>query len=231
MSTCIKNLIQNLNIVVGCNINCSYCYARNNVRRFHISDNFNVPKFFENKIKIIYQTKPHIFLLTGLSDFSIWKKEWIDIVFTAIKDNKQHQYIFLTKRPDLINFNCDLDNVWFGVSVTSKMDLWKINVLKKNIKAKHYHVTFEPLFDNPGEVDLTNIDWIVIGTMTGKLKNKIKSDVSWIKSLHNQAKNKNIPVFFKEELVSTIKEENMVQELPIEFNKVLEERKKWTKKL
>ena len=36
MSVCIKDLIQNMNLVIGCTIGCPYCYARNNVKRYHM---------------------------------------------------------------------------------------------------------------------------------------------------------------------------------------------------
>ena len=125
MSICIKDQIQNMNIVIGCTVVCAYCYARNNL--------------------------------------------------------------------------------------------------------KHYHVTFEPLFDNPGSVDLSGINWIVVGTMTGVQSRKVHTEPEWAWSLADQAHALDIPVFMKEDLVPTIGDENMIQEMPEEFNKVLEVQKSWKK--
>ncbi len=121
----------------------------------------------------------------------------------------------------------DLSNAWFGVTITRKSELWRLQALKENVRAKHYHVTFEPLFDDPGEVDLTGIDWIVVGTMTGAMKKKVHTEPAWAYSLTKQAHALKIPVFMKEDLVSILGEENMIQELPAAFNKVMEEQKKW----
>lgn len=172
---------------------------------------------------------PHIFLLTGMSDLSGWKPEWRDEVFRKIRDNPQHQFLFLTKRPDLLDFDTDLENAWFGVTVTRKSELWRIDALRKNIRAKHYHVIFEPLFDDPGEVDLTGIDWIVVGTMTGAQRKKVHTDREWAYSLTNQAHALDIPVFMKEDLVPVLGEENMIQEMPEAFYQALEVQKTWRK--
>lgn len=70
MNVCIKDQIQNMNLVIGCPVGCEYCYARNNVRRWHMIDDFATPEFFPDKLRLMNKQKPQNFLLTGMSDLS-----------------------------------------------------------------------------------------------------------------------------------------------------------------
>ncbi len=229
MHICIKDQIQNMNLVIGCTVGCPYCYARNNVRRYHMIEDFSKPAFFPNKLRLMEKERPQNFLLTGMSDLAGWKLEWRDQVFAKMAVNPQHQFLFLSKRPDLLDINTALDNAWFGVTVTRRLELWRIDALRQNVRARHYHVTFEPLFDDPGTVDFRGIDWIVIGTMTGPQSRKVRTDPAWVISLTEQARALNIPVFWKEDLVPIMGKEGMVQELPEAYNKVLEAQRQWQK--
>lgn len=209
MSICIKDQIKNMNLVIGCSIGCPYCYARMNVQRFHTTEDFNQPEFFEQKLRLLDRKKPGVWLLTGMSDLSIWKQEWIQAVFEKLRKNPQHQAIFLTKRPELLDIDTDLDNAWFGVTVTRKSEVYRLEELHTHVRARHYHVTFEPLFDDIGKVNLDNIDWIVVGTMTGTMKRTIHTEPAWADSLSGQAMMKHIPVFMKEDLIPIIVMKNL----------------------
>lgn len=62
MSICIKDQIQNMNIVIGCKVGCTYCYARNNVKRWHMIDDFSDPEFFPGKLRMMEKKRPQNFL-------------------------------------------------------------------------------------------------------------------------------------------------------------------------
>lgn len=214
----ITKLIKSLNPVNGCTAGCTYCFAKRINDRFKITPDFEVPVFFENRLKQITSTRNRqVFFMTSMSDFSGWKTEWRSKVFQHLAKHPKHDYLFLTKFPEKINFETDLDSAWIGVTITAKSEMKRIEALQNNIKAKNYFLTFEPLFSDVWEIDLTNIKWVVIWTETGNRKWKITAQKDWILNIAKQAKEKNIPVFMKDTLLNIVGEENMLQKLP--FNK------------
>ena len=197
MSVCIKSLIRNLNLVVGC----TYCYARNNCRRFHMTDDFSVPEYMPRKLRILESRDPRVFLMTGMSDFSDWRPEWTTEVFDRMARNPHHAYLFLTKRPERLDLQTDDDNVWMGVTVTCGAEKGRIAALRQHARARHYHVTFEPLFGPIKGLDLTGVEWIV----------------EWVRGIIAQARAQGVAVFMKEELLPIMGESGMIQELPEAF--------------
>ena len=216
----IKSKIKNINAVIGCNIGCRYCYARAVAKRFHLTDDFSKPVADLHKLERI--KKPGIYFLTGMSDPYIWEKEWLDKSFDLLKQNPRTVGIYLTKAPNKMNLDNVPDNAWMGVTVTCKNDLWRIKSLKENIKCKNYHITFEPLFEDLGDIDLSGIRWIVIGTETGNCKGKIDTKKQWVNNLVKVARRYGCKIFYKEELARKIMiRENIIQELTCEMEDAL----------
>ena len=184
-----------------------------------MTDNFDKPEFFESKLRLFDTREPKVFLLTGMSDLAYWQDDWKKKVFEKAAATPQNTYIFLTKRPERLNIKTDLENLWFGVTVTCAAERERIEILKRNVKARHYHATFEPLSDSVGEVDFSGIGWVVLGTETGNCKGKTPSQKSWIDGLAAQALKLEIPVFMKEDLFTNgiVSEKQMIQQFPEEF--------------
>ena len=216
----IKAKIKNINAVIGCKIGCRYCYAKAVAKRFHLTDDFSKPVADLHKLERI--KKPGIYFLTGMSDPYIWEKEWLDKSFDLLKQNPRTVGIYLTKAPNKMNLDNVPDNAWMGVTVTCKNDLWRIKSLKENIKCKNYHITFEPLFEDLGNIDLSDIRWIVIGTETGNCKGKIDTKKQWVNNLVKVARRYGCKIFYKEELARKIMiGETIIQELTNEMEEAL----------
>ena len=110
-----------------------------------------------------------------------------------MRENPQNTYVFLTKRPDLLRLSTDLDCAWIGVSVCDREGLGRIGALRRNVDARHYHVTFDPLIEDVGTVDLSGIEWVVIGAEPGRRNGDFHPEPSWTMSICDQAMTRGYP--------------------------------------
>lgn len=210
-----------LNPVVGCTFGCEYCYARKMNQRFGWIKDFSNPQFFPERLKKLESKKPQVVFMNSLSDIADWEREWIYQTFNAAKQNKQHKYLFLTKRYDrfvdkVIESGAVANKVilrdkfcWIGLTVDIQQQL-QIN----NCGADF--LSIEPIL-RPiilSDANLYNVKWVIIGAETGNRKGKVVPEKAWIMDIVKVCDKNVVPVFMKDSLIPIVGEENMRREFP-----------------
>ena len=190
-----------VNPVIGCKNHCPYCYARRLNDRFKFIPNWNAPQFFPERLKEFKSKKPKSIFINSMSDIAFWKQEWFDIVIEAIKENPQHNYIALTKHPNLVNELTKkkaikhISNLFVGLTVTTQADMGK---LLWGIRWLSIEPILEPIDIRMPEI--SDIDLIIIGAETGNRAGKVIPEKKWIDDIVRQADERGIRVFMKNSL-------------------------------
>jgi protein gp37 len=131
----------------------------------------------------------------SMGDLFGQRKEDIFMVLWVISECKWHVFAILTKLPQhALELHPKYpSNVWFGVTVNTQADVWRLEALEK-IEAPKKYCLFEPLY-GPIEYDLSWLDLIVIGPQSYPT---VQPDPSWVKSVVDRAGGAR--VFFKSNL-------------------------------
>lgn len=119
---------------------------------------------------------------------------WREFVWNEIALTPWHQYLVLTKHPERASI-LPLDNLILGVSVNAKRDLWRINALRGYAGRKA--VSFEPLLEDMGELDLTGIECVIIGAQTCP---DVQPRRDWVDRITKCARESGARVVFKDNL-------------------------------
>lgn len=144
--------------------------------------------------------------------------QWIGDIISTCLVRPQHNYLFLTKNPKrYIQYGVPMEysNMWYGTTITSEADIYRIVSLAMEGKT---FVSIEPIF---GRFNAENIkaickvvDWIIIGAETGRHRNKVIPKREWIDEIVEEADRAEVPVFMKDSLSSIVGEQNMRREFP-----------------
>jgi protein gp37 len=112
-----------------------------------------------------------------------------------------HVFQILTKRPDnMLKIVKDanlptLPNVWLGTSIESANYKSRIGILRR-VPAAVRFVSFEPLVGPVGKIDLSKIQWAIVGGESGPKARPM--DREWVDELLVQCKDQKTAFFFKQ---------------------------------
>ena len=170
------------NPTTGCtkiSAGCKFCYAEVMARRLKAMgiDKYNAGfklAIHEAALDIPYAWKgSRVVFVNSMSD--LFHKDvplqFIKKVFKVMNENLQHTFQVLTKRSDvLLKYDKELNwtpNIWMGVSVEDNRVVNRIDDLRKTSALVKF-LSLEPLIGPLGKLELTNIDWVIVGGESGR---------------------------------------------------------------
>ena len=125
--------------------------------------------------------------------------DFIKRIFDVMNDTPQHTYQVLTKRADrLFTLNSGLTwtpNIWMGVSVEDSRVMERIEFLRET-DARVKFLSCEPLIGPLHDLNLSGIDWVIVGGESGKKARPI--DELWVWDILQQCREAEVSFFFKQ---------------------------------
>jgi len=164
-------------------------------------DNFEV-RIHPSELQIPYKwKKPRVVFVNSMSD--IFHKdvpsEFIKQIFKVMNENPHHTFQVLTKRAErLFELHEELEwtpNIWMGVSVENQKVMDRIDFLR-NTNAQTKFLSLEPLLGALPNMNLTGIDWAIVGGESGPKSRPIEKE--WVEDIQMQCKEQNVAFFFKQ---------------------------------
>jgi protein gp37 len=120
-------------------------------------------------------------------------------VFEVMAETPQHIYQVLTKRPkrarQLLRGWTLSPNVWLGVSVENDSQVDRAVILREVPVAVRF-LSCEPLLGPLPSLDLTEIDWLIVGGESGPSFRPMQRN--WATDLRDRCLVADIPFFFKQ---------------------------------
>jgi len=124
--------------------------------------------------------------------------EFIDRVVAVMIQAPQHQFQVLTKRPKRMRRvlgSLELPNVWLGTSIEADRYTFRADHLRATPAAVRF-LSLEPLLGPLPSLDLTGIDWVIVGGESGPKARPMHPD--WVRDIRDRCVAAGVPFFFKQ---------------------------------
>ena len=202
---------QTWNPATGCtkiSPGCKHCYAETMSKRLKAMDvsgygnGFELTLLPERLEQPLRRRKPTVYFVNSMSDLfhEDIPDTFIQRVFDVMKQTPQHTYQILTKRaerlPEFFSHYEAPENAWLGVSVEDKQyGVPRIDALR-NVPAQIRFLSVEPLLEDLGLIDLSEIHWVIVGGESGPKARPMKQE--WVLNVQRQCKQQGVSFFFKQ---------------------------------
>ncbi len=198
------------NPVTGCtkvSPACKNCYAETFAERWRgvpghpYEQGFDL-RLWPDRLELpLTWKKPRTIFVNSMSD--LFHEEvpfaFIRRVFRTMEGASWHTFQILTKRSErLAELSPKLDwprNVWMGVSIETADYLWRADHLR-DVPASVRFLSLEPLLGPLGNLDLSDIHWVIVGGESGPRARPMET--TWVRDIRKQCRRDGVPFFFKQ---------------------------------
>lgn len=191
---------------------CKHCYAETFAERFrgvkgHPYELGFDPRLVPSKLEEpLSWKKPKLVFVNSMSDLfhESVPTDYIQKVAEVMVAANWHTFQVLTKRSERmrdllasqLKFAAVRTHIWWGVSAEDrKYGLPRIEHLRQS-KAAVRFLSIEPLLEDLGSLDLSGIDWVIVGGESGHGARPMKKE--WVVSIQRQCSRNDIAFFFKQ---------------------------------
>ena len=202
------------NPVTGCTKitrGCDNCYAERFSERFRgvpghpFEAGFDLTLRPARVAQPLQMRQPRRIFVNSMSD--LFHKDvprtFIDSVFDTMEAADWHAFQVLTKRSSLMvrylrhryGAGSAPPHIWLGVSVEDADSAARLRHLR-NAQASIKFVSFEPLLGPVGNIDLTGIDWAIVGGESGPRARPMAED--WALDIRDRCRRAGVAFFFKQ---------------------------------
>lgn len=191
---------------------CKHCYAETFAERFRgvrghpYERGFDLRLVPEKLLEPFTWTKSSMVFVNSMSDLfhENVPDEYIVRVVRVMMEANWHTYQVLTKRSErlmrLLNnklrFAASSQHIWWGVSVEDKKyGKPRIEHIRQT-PAEIKFLSVEPLLEDLEFVDLSDIDWVIVGGESGPGARPMEEQ--WVHNLLRYCRQFEVPFFFKQ---------------------------------
>ena len=191
---------------------CKHCYAETFAERFRgvpgspYEQGFDLRLVPEKLAEPFKWARPRTVFVNSMSDLfqDGVPDAYIEDVVRVMVEANWHTYQVLTKRAERLEellstklrFSTPQGHIWWGVSVEDKRyGLPRIDHLRRGPAAVRF-LSVEPLLEDLGDFDLTDIHWVIVGGESGPGARPMQQD--WVERVLHLCSTSNIPFFFKQ---------------------------------